>query len=346
MHDAVTYKLCIFQSRDHAEYPFLLRPFQMGLESYQIIQGSRCVVLPQLHHRISFFTVAGVPEADGLQGAEAHGVLSPVGHFLYGHAAFEYIMLEVLYLGSFRCFQCFIKRNVFFFRVEGTVQVGRFPLVITGSPIDHIIIQGVPFHDRRRRIKKVQVICPYDTLYGFTERRRSQRTAGKNHQAFQPLRIRHFFFNNCYQGMLPDKFSYPTGKTFSVNCQGTAGRNLVCIRHFHDEGIQAPHFFFQKAHCVFHIGRPEGIAADQFCKIFCFMGRAGFAGTHFMKDHGNAPAYDLPRRLTARKPCPDNMDGPVCFCHFCHFPAPVKTGGTFVLLSSFLFIPLLDLIIS
>ena len=104
MHHAVTHKLRIFQTGDHTEHPFLFRPFQVGLESYQIVQRARRVVLPKLYDRVGFLPRSGIPETNGLQRPETHGVLTPVCHLFNGHAAFKHIMFKIFDFSSFRFF--------------------------------------------------------------------------------------------------------------------------------------------------------------------------------------------------------------------------------------------------
>ena len=59
---------------------------------------------------------------------------------------------------------------------------------------------------------------------------------------------------------------------------------------------------------IFDIVGPQGIAADQFAVIARVVSRIGFARTHLVKDHGYAPAHQLPDGFTAGKAGTDYMD--------------------------------------
>ena len=81
------------QGGDHGEHPLLLRPSEVGLEAHQVIDGAHRVVPPQLDHGEGLLPGLGVPEAPGLQGAVAQGLLPPPGHHLHRHAPFKDILI-------------------------------------------------------------------------------------------------------------------------------------------------------------------------------------------------------------------------------------------------------------
>ena len=159
VHYAETHELCVLQTGNHAENTSLLRPFEVCLEAYQVIKGGCGVILTQLHYCVGFLPVTRVNEAYRLQRAEAHGVLASCSHFLDRHAGFKYIMLKILYGSTFRIAERFPEGNVFLLRVEGAVEVVGAALVVTGSPVNLVIVQRIGGNNRCCGIKEVQIIC-------------------------------------------------------------------------------------------------------------------------------------------------------------------------------------------
>ena len=227
-------------------------------------------------------------------------------------------MLKIFDLSGFRRFQRFIKRKVLFLCIKGTVEIRGLPFVITGRAVNNIVIQRIPFYNGRRCVKEMQILRLDDALDCLAQRRGSQGTAGKNNDSFQILRFCNFFFHHRDQRMFPDKSCHCFGEQFPVHSQCASRRNLVSVRSLHDEGIQTAHLFFQKPYRVFHIAGPEGIAADQFRKIFGFMSRTGCSRPHFMQNYRNAPADNLPGCFTAGKSCTDHMYRQARKDRFCH----------------------------
>ena len=87
MHDAVPDELGVPEAGYHAEHPLLLAPFQVGLETHDVIQGPLLIFGPELDVGPGAVAGAGVDEAHRAQGAEPHGVGTPGRHDLDGHAA-------------------------------------------------------------------------------------------------------------------------------------------------------------------------------------------------------------------------------------------------------------------
>ena len=93
MEAAEAKELCIFETRDEPENPFLFRPFQPCLKSDHIKCGKGIVLRPELNDRIGFSSGMRVREADRLHGAKPQGVLTPGSHNLNRHAALEDALL-------------------------------------------------------------------------------------------------------------------------------------------------------------------------------------------------------------------------------------------------------------
>ena len=66
VHDAVAQEPGVVKGGDHGEHPLLLRPFQVGLEAHQIIDGAVGVVLAQLHHRVGIAARFRIRQSLGL----------------------------------------------------------------------------------------------------------------------------------------------------------------------------------------------------------------------------------------------------------------------------------------
>ena len=97
VHDTISHKLRIFQTWNHLEDSFLLTPFKVRLETNDIIEASRCIVLTKLNDCIwglkfpitRSFVVIWVLESDWLHRTIEHGFDASFGHDFNGHTAFE-----------------------------------------------------------------------------------------------------------------------------------------------------------------------------------------------------------------------------------------------------------------
>ena len=166
MHHSIPDEFRLFQTRDQSEHPFLFRPFQMGLEANDIVQGPGSIILAQLDHRIGVFPCPRVGQPHRFQRPKAHGIFSPQGHFLDGHAGFEHIMFKIFHWGRF-CLAQFLPEPEVFFFIERTVVIGGFPLIIPGSFVHLVLIQGIHRHDGRRRIEEMEIILMDQLLDSF-----------------------------------------------------------------------------------------------------------------------------------------------------------------------------------
>ena len=236
VHYAETDELCVLQTGNHAENTSLLRPFEMCLEAYQIIKGGSGVILTQLYYCICFLAITRVNEAYRLQRAEAHGVLASCSHFLNRHAGFKYIMLKILYGSAFRIADSFPEGNVFLLRVEGAVEVVGAALVVAGGTVNLVIVQGIGGNNRCCGIKEVQIIS-LQQLFDIGEKRvAGQRAAGYDDSAFKAFQVGHLFVDNGNKRIGLYCFGYGSGKAVAVDSQSAAGRHLMLVSLFHDEG--------------------------------------------------------------------------------------------------------------
>ena len=74
MHDAVPDELGVPEAGYHAEHPLLLAPFQVCLETHDVIQGPLLIFGPELDVGPGAVAGAGVDETHRAQRAEPHGV--------------------------------------------------------------------------------------------------------------------------------------------------------------------------------------------------------------------------------------------------------------------------------
>ena len=235
MHDAETDELCVLQTGNHAENTSLLRPFEVCLEAYQVVERGCGVILTQLYYCVGLLAVARINEAYGLQRAKAHGVLASCCHFLDRHAGFKYIMLKILYGSAFRIAERFPEGNVFLLRVEGAVEVVGAALVVAGRTVNLVVVQGIGGNNRCCRIKEVQIICLQQLLDIGEKRSAGQRAAGYDYSAFQAFQVGHLFVDNGNERIGLHSLGYGSGKAVAVNSQSAAGRHLMLVSLLHDE---------------------------------------------------------------------------------------------------------------
>ncbi|MMZ62544.1 hypothetical protein D1872_247600 [compost metagenome] len=135
MHDAISNEFSIFQTRNHREDPLLLTPFEMCLESDQIVQRTCRIVLTQLDNRMRQRPRMRVHQSYRLHRAEQSRLLPALHHNLDWHAALKIdFLLELLQLCNFSSDKCIIECIEFSF-VHRTVQIRGFTFIIARSQI-------------------------------------------------------------------------------------------------------------------------------------------------------------------------------------------------------------------
>ena len=88
VHHAIADELCMFQARNHRKNALLLAPFQIGLETNDIVQRAGGVFGAQLYVGPGAVAGARVPQAHRAQRAIAHGIRPAARHHLNRHTAF------------------------------------------------------------------------------------------------------------------------------------------------------------------------------------------------------------------------------------------------------------------
>ena len=177
VHDAVPDKLGVLEAGYHAEHPLLLAPFQVCLETHDVIQGPLLIFGPELNVGPGAVAGAGVDEAHRAQGAEPHGVGTPGGHDLDGHTALvdrDGIGLLAVGIGVGLCALlcarvelmersslCRGQRGVeclVLGLVEGTVEVVGLAPVVTGGGKHLLIVEALRRHDGGHGVVEVEAL--------------------------------------------------------------------------------------------------------------------------------------------------------------------------------------------
>ena len=256
VHDAVAQEPGVLQGGDHGEYPLLLRPFQVGLEAHQIIDGAVGVVFAQLHHRVGIPACFGIRQALGLQGSEAQRVLAAAGHHLHRHTALKHIViLEAVDLRLLRGNQRLPEGQILL-PVHGTVDVIRRALVIAAGKIGAGHIHTVKGHQRRGSVKEMEGIgIPQQYRQLVRQRVGGQGAGGDDHIALRDLG--HFLRHHRDIGVAADGLRHHSGKTVAVHRQRTAGRHRRGVGAPQDQAVQPPQLLFQQAYGVFQTRAPQ-----------------------------------------------------------------------------------------
>ena len=294
MHDAVADEFGVFQAGDHGKDPFLFGELEVRLEADDIVQRSTAVILAQLDDSIRQFTRTGQFQADRLHRAIAHGVDTTASHDFDRHTAFKdtVVLFKFVEFGTFSRRQGLPEGFIFFFG-KGAVQIVCPALAVTGRAVDLGHVQGVDGDDRRCGIVEMEIVFPRQAADGIGQGVTGQRAAGDD--ADLVIRqFRHFFMTDSDQRMILEFFRHILAERDAVDGQSAASRDAVRIGCVHDERAQTTHFFLQEADGVFDIGCPQGVAADEFSKIFCMVCRRRFDRPHFDEFYWNAAADELP----------------------------------------------------
>ena len=222
VHDAVAQELGVPEGGNHGEHPALLRPFQMGLEAHQIVDGAVGVVLAELHHGVGVPARLGVGQALGLQGAEAEGVLAPAGHDLHRHAALEHAAVvkavDLRLLGGGEG----LPKGGVLFLIHGAVDIVGGAPVVPGGEIGAGHIHAVEGHQRGGGVVEMEAVG----LAGeggdlFRQGVGGQGAGGDDHLSRRNLR--HLPLLHGDVGVGADGLGDHPGKAVAVHRQGAAG---------------------------------------------------------------------------------------------------------------------------
>ena len=241
VHDAVAQEFRVVQSGDHGKHPPLLREFQMGLEAHQIVNGAVGVVPTKLHHGVGPPACPGIVQSPGLQGAVQQGVMAPAGHDLHRHTSLEHLTVlkavDLRLLGGGQ----FLPEGVVLLLVHGAVYIIICALIIPGAHPGVFHIHALSRHQRRRRIKEVEVaVLSQQGLQLFRQGVGGQGAGGDNDL---PLRdLRHLAGDHGDVGMAADLLRHQPGKAVAVHCQCAAGLHPGGIGALQDQAVQPPQF--------------------------------------------------------------------------------------------------------
>ena len=106
-------------------------------------------------------------------------------------------------------------------------------------------------------------------------------------------------------------------KALAVDSQRLACRNAKTIGCFHDQRMEDPHLFFQKADRIVEIITAKGIGTDQFTEIVRLKGRMTLDALLFVKLNFKAP---LGKLIGGFRSCQTGAD----HSHLHYFFLPLK----------------------
>ena len=301
MHHPIAHILRIPQGGDHGEHPLLLRPFQVGLEAHDVVNGPLGVVLAQLHHGRGLPSGLGVLQSHRLQRSVAQGIPPPAGHHLHRHTALKDPgVLKAMDLRLLGGGQSLPEALVLLLR-HGAVDVVRRPPVIPGGKPGALHVHAVKGDQRGRRVKEVQIavlrIAPGDGLRQWVG---GQRPAGHDDLSLR-RKVCDLPLHHSDLGVAPDLLRNGFGEGMAVHCQRAARLHPVGVRAGHDEGAAAAQFLLQQPHRVLQLVGAQGVGAHQLAEGRAVVGRGHLLGFHLPKRHGDPPPGQLPGGLAARQ---------------------------------------------
>ena len=235
--------------------------------------------------------------------------MAPAGHDLHRHTALKNLTVlkavDLRLLGGGQL----LPESVILLLIHRAVYIIICALVIAGAHPRIIHIHTFGRHQRRRRIKKVEVaVRAQQRLQLFRQCIGSQRTGGNDDLSLR--NVRHLAGDYRDIGMAANFLRNQLGKAVAVHRQSTAGLHTGRIGTLENETVQPPQFFFQKAHGIFQRSAPQRVGAAKLREIFRCMGGRHFFRLHFTKPHLYSPLGQLPRAFTAGKSRADH-----CYLH-------------------------------
>ncbi len=301
MHDPVTDVLGVLQGWDHGEHPFLLRPFQVGLEAHHVVDGPLGVVLTQLDHGEGLLPRLGVLQAHRLQGAIAQRVSPPAGHDLHRHAALKHpgvlkaVDLRLLGGGELP------PKGVILLLGQGAVDVVRGAPVIPGGEPGGVHVHALKGDQRGGGVEEIQVLAVRKQVPdGRRQPLRGQGAGGNDDIPFSGD-LRHLPLHHGDPGVGADFFRDLPGEGVAVHRQGPAGLHPVGVGAGHNQGLAPAQLLLQQAHRVLQLVGPQGVRAHQLPEIFGVVGGGHLFRLHLPQLHRDSPPGQLPGGLAPRQ---------------------------------------------
>ncbi|COH70378.1 Uncharacterised protein [Streptococcus pneumoniae] len=278
MHDTITDKLRIFKTRNHLEDTLLFSPFEVGLETNDIVEATSCIILTKLHNRIRCFkfsitrscVVVRILKTDWLHRAIKHSFNATFGHNFDWHTSFK-----VLFFFK-RIERCFFRIDQGFMEIHKlllghwSIEIGCFSLIITRFEIDLTHIDSVDIDNRRCCIVEIEAIAIIKGMNLFSQGIASQGT-GRHNCNNICWQFCNFITHHFNQGVVDHFFGYHLGETITIHRKGSTGRNTCSLSRFQDNRTQATHFFLKEANGICQSISTQGIGTNQLSKIVCFV---------------------------------------------------------------------------
>ena len=289
MHDTVPHELGMFQAGDHAEYPLLLSPLEVGLEAHDVVQGALLVLGPQLDVGPGAVAGVGVHQAHRAQGAKPHGVGTAGSHDLDGHAALVHGHgiglfavgvrvgpgallcpgVKVVQRGTLGRSQRRMERLILGL-VEGAVQVVGISAAIAGGGKHLVVVQALGRHDGRHGIVEVQALVAgqgTDLVRQFPV----GQGAGGHQDGGAFVDVLHRLAVHGDVGALLHPAGDLRAEGVPVHCQGSAGGHAGHLRRLQQLAAHAAHLFLQQAGRRVQPFGLEAVGADQLRKALALV---------------------------------------------------------------------------
>ena len=323
MQAAEPRKLRLLQAGNHPEDIGLGTVFQLRLEADNIVKRTQRIVLPQLDHGIGLDRgIVGIGQAHRLHRSMTQGLGTAFRHHLDRQAAIEignmFPFLEDRLLAfDQRVHKCLVL--VLVHRAVDIILAGatRPDLVVPRLEPGNVHVDRIAMNDRCDGIEEGKRSRSRFLADGFGKPGRRQRSCSDDD--IVPLfgrKAGHFLANHRDQRLGFDRSGYRIRKAVAIDRESAACGHLVAIGRRHDQRSGEPHFRMQNAHRTGgRIIRAKRIRADQFGKAIGLVGVGHALAAHFVEDHGNAAAGNLPGRFRAGETAADYVDGGGCVRH-------------------------------
>ena len=150
-------ELGAFQAGDHSEDPPLFGPGQLRLKSNDIIKDAFLVFASQLDDGMRLATRPRVDQSYGFHRPVGEGLAPPTGDRLDGETPLEAFDLFKGVQGDLLGVLQGLPEIFIGLPIQRAVQVIRLAAAVAGSREDTVLIDGLPFDDRRNRIVEIEV---------------------------------------------------------------------------------------------------------------------------------------------------------------------------------------------
>ena len=307
MDHAHAHELRAAQARDHAQHALLLAPLELRLEAHHREMAGGQVVLAELHHREGPPAGARVHQSDRLHGPEEQRVAAAAGDDLDGQAALEEeLVLEGVQLGALGGGEGLVE-GVVLRLVERAVHVVVATLAVARGAEGAREVDGLRLHHRAHRVVEVEVGLTHESGHLRRQRIRSQGSRGHDgHGHFGDAR--HFLAHDPYPRQAGDRLRDPPREQRAIDGQRAARGHAHLVGDADDERAHPPHLFLEEARRLVEGVAAQAVRADELREVARLVHGRGPHGPHLVEVDPDPAPRELPGRLAAREPAPDDGD--------------------------------------